>query len=405
MARRKVGRAPRVIASTTTNEPPVFAPAVRDDLPPMPPTPPVDAARERSHGADADGARGGTGARATVPSPSTNEGERRKPFTIMGVRPSRIAAIGIAAITTSIVSTKLMSTLNSFIALALVSMISTLSIEIYSKLIKGTRKTAAKVAYHLPYEKVLSDAAAQELDEKLLEAMQDTITSGMAPVATPHLKGTGEGPGDEAAEDNDAGTGDGMPGSTGRPGRYAAEQTAPGHDEQTDEENNQRHAGRLMQGLLLFIIVSSVTLGGMYVIERYVAKPETNVYPQTSLSQSDEQKIIDAAVAAAKEQAGTTTNGGADRQQLGKLQQSIDSLKTQQDELGKQVDALQRNQKGSGGNDDRKTTDDAADIAELKQTIAQIQDQLNTLQTQVSGLSNNQQSGGQTGSTGTGAAE
>jgi hypothetical protein len=102
-------------------------------------------------------------------------GKRKK--KILDLNASRVAATAIASITTSIIASRLTTTVNSLIALAIVSVISTLSIEVYSRVLHGTRKVAVKTAALIPYSRILPDGMADSINARLEHALDDTAGS------------------------------------------------------------------------------------------------------------------------------------------------------------------------------------------------------------------------------------
>ena len=89
---------------------------------------------------------------------------------------TKLIASAAAAITASIITTKLAGYLNSFIIVGCSSVMIAIFSEVYSRTLKKMRKVSAKVVYALPYEKVLPVSAASSLDRSLERAMEDTTT-------------------------------------------------------------------------------------------------------------------------------------------------------------------------------------------------------------------------------------
>ena len=89
---------------------------------------------------------------------------------------TKIIASAAAAITASIVTTKLAGYLNSFLIVGCSSILIAILSEVYNRTLKKVKKLSAKAVYKLPYEKVLSAPVAASLDKSLEQAMADTTT-------------------------------------------------------------------------------------------------------------------------------------------------------------------------------------------------------------------------------------
>lgn len=254
-------------------------------------------------------------------------GKRKK---ILDLKTSRVVATAIASITTSIIASRLTTTVNSLIALAIVSVISTLSIEVYSRVLHGTGKVAAKTAALIPYSRILPDAMADSINARLEHALDDTTGSMPAIVGEePPTVGI-ENPDDvdspATAAGDDAAT---LVEPDGAAVVVEAE-TATG-----DDDDHGARIGRITQTVLLFVVVALMTILGSSIVSSMIQKPttETNVYPRTSLSAEDTRKILDSASTAAADkvnaaQSKTDTRVSALSDRISALESKLDSLES-----------------------------------------------------------------------------
>ena len=104
---------------------------------------------------------------------SATTGESKKSASLSTIK---IIASAAAAITASVITTKLAGYLNSFLIVGCSSMIIAVLSEVYSRTLKKMRRVSAKVMYGLPYDKVLPAAAVSSIDRSLEHAMEDTAT-------------------------------------------------------------------------------------------------------------------------------------------------------------------------------------------------------------------------------------
>lgn len=255
-------------------------------------------------------------------------GKRKK--KILDLNASRVAATAIASITTSIIASRLTTTVNSLIALAIVSVISTLSIEVYSRVLHGTRKVAVKTAALIPYSRILPDDMAESINARLEHALDDTTGSMPAIVGAEPPTADIENPADvdspATAAGDDAAT---LVGPDGAAAVVEAE-TATG-----DDDDHGARIGRITQTVLLFVVVALMTILGSGIVSSMIQKPttETNVYPRTSLSTEDTRKILDSASAAAADkvnaaQSKTDARVSALSDRISALESKLDSLES-----------------------------------------------------------------------------
>lgn len=246
-------------------------------------------------------------------------GKRKK--KILDLNASRMAATAIASITTSIIASRLTTTVNSLIALAIVSVISTLSIEVYSRVLHGTRKVAVKTAALIPYSRILPDDMADSINARLEHALDDTTES------IPAIVDAGEpvaiAPGATAGDGGDDAT-------MVEPAAAVAVDAAS-----DDDDEHGARIGRITQTVLLFVVVALMTILGSSIVSSMIQKPtaETNVYPRTSLSAGDTRKILDSASTAAADkvnaaQSKTDSKVSALSAKISSLESKLDSLKS-----------------------------------------------------------------------------
>ena len=89
---------------------------------------------------------------------------------------SKLIASGAAAITASIITTKLAGYMNSLFIVGCSSILIAILSETYSRILKKTKKLSARTIYAIPYEKVLPGSLSNSLDSSLKKAMEDTST-------------------------------------------------------------------------------------------------------------------------------------------------------------------------------------------------------------------------------------
>lgn len=297
---------------------------------------------------------------------------------------TKLIASAAAAITASIITTKLAGYLNSFLIVGCSSVMIAIFSEVYSRTLKKMRKVSAKVVYELPYEKVLPVSAASSLDRSLERAMEDTTTM----VA---ISGRDAGPastaGVTAGEDGSAGT--------DSPRKTNAEQDGSDVGEPASLRELQAEKGAV-RGLLCWIaaevqsfswltkamiVVLGVTLlstGVNWVMVKAMERPSvTNVTQQITkeevrqLPESEKRAIEQAAVDAAQQKAD-------------ELSKKIDSVSASVAALDGRLGKLENTSPGSSKQTDSDTQQpqDAAsqsDVDALKQKVAALQSELDSL--------------------------
>lgn len=297
---------------------------------------------------------------------------------------TKLIASAAAAITASIITTKLTGYLNSFLIVGCSSVMIAIFSEVYSRTLKKMRKVSAKVVYELPYEKVLPVSAASSLDRSLERAMEDTTT--MAAISS-----------DDAGPASTAGV------SAGKDGSYGADSARKTSAKQDGSDVSEPASLRELQaekgavrGLLCWIaaevqsfswltkamiVVLGVTLlstGVNWVMVKAMEQPSvTNVTQQITkeevrqLPESEKRAIEQAAVDAAQQKAD-------------ELSKKIDSVSASVAALDSRLGKLENASPGSSKQTDSDTQQpqDAAsqpDVDALKQQVAALQSELDSL--------------------------
>ena len=94
-----------------------------------------------------------------------------------GLSTTKLLAAAFAAVTASLITTRLTSYVGSVLIVGISSMLIAVLSEVYTRVIKKTKRTAAKITYNaVPYEKILPDSISDRIDAKLLDAMTTTTT-------------------------------------------------------------------------------------------------------------------------------------------------------------------------------------------------------------------------------------
>lgn len=108
-----------------------------------------------------------------VSNDNSNAGKSKKNN---GLSTTKILAAACAAITASLITTRLTSYVGSVMIVGVSSMLIAIFSEFYSRVLKKTKRVSAKIAYNaIPYEKILPNRMSDKIDEKLVEAMQTTV--------------------------------------------------------------------------------------------------------------------------------------------------------------------------------------------------------------------------------------
>lgn len=132
-----------------------------------------------------------------TPSDATGE-KSKKTDSKKNLSTSKLIASGAAAITASIITTKLAGYMNSLLIVGCSSILIAILSETYSRILKKTKKLSARTIYAIPYEKVLPDSLSSSLDSSLKKAMEDTNTlDPIQDVDQPSAKTDESGTGDD----------------------------------------------------------------------------------------------------------------------------------------------------------------------------------------------------------------
>lgn len=93
-----------------------------------------------------------------------------------GLSVGKLVASGAAAITASIITTRLAGTLNGLLIVGCSSIIIAILSEVYRRTLSKLKKISAKAIYRMPLKKVLPDKLASKVNDDLRTAMEDTDT-------------------------------------------------------------------------------------------------------------------------------------------------------------------------------------------------------------------------------------
>lgn len=316
-----------------------------------------------------------------------------------GIKLSRMLGTATAAVTTSLISTHFLNTLSTVIVVFLTSIITGLSVELWSRTLHKTGQDAAKMVARIPYDRILPKPVAGNINEKLenfihepddddgdgldtdeYRAIRDALLNdpefqalGMAS-DTSHAGKASDGDeqvidcairtindtcmGTADSRENDAESvpvpkysswSDEHPDASDGTARrdnvtkpYALVKKLFGLDRSTE----QSPTWKIFRLVILFCIVSVFTVGGVWLSETFIAKPDvTNVYRTTGLSRNDKQAIYDA-----------TQKQIDDRlTELEDLKARMDSLDSTMNDLHDRVQSLDgenNNTAGNTGNND-----------------------------------------------------
>ena len=101
---------------------------------------------------------------------------------------TKLLAAAFAAITASLITTRLTSYIGSVLIVGITSILIAVFSEFYTRVIKKTKRFGAKIAYNaVPYDKVLPTSIAERIDEKLIDVMSTTTTMpSITPLDSPH---------------------------------------------------------------------------------------------------------------------------------------------------------------------------------------------------------------------------
>lgn len=352
----------------------------------------------------------GTGGATGSKDGSNTTGKNGKSSSLSTIK---LIASAAAAITASVITTKLAGYMNSFLIVGCSSMIIAVLSEVYSRTLKKVRRVSAKVVYGLPYEKVLPAAAVSSIDRSLEHAMEDTTT--MPAVSSAKDAAVGSPRVDEPAVASEP--------AAASPERAVEGQQDGEHDDGVTPLRELQSKKGAARGLLAWVVeevrsfswltkamimifgAALLSTGVNWMMVQAMEQPNiTNVTQQITkeevqqLPESEKQAIKQAAIDAAQQNADA----------LGK---KIDSISSSLTELTDRVSKLEEAGKkaGDGQDADQPGSGDAADAStvskaeldSLKAQIAELQSELASLKAN-SGSSPGAGNGGNSPATGGG---
>ena len=316
--------------------------------------------------------------------------ESKKTGSKKDLSTSKLLASGAAAITASIITTKLTGYMNSILIVGCSSILIAILSETYSRILKKTKKLSARTIYAIPYEKVLPDSLSSSLDSSLKKAMEDTNTlDPIQDVDQTSAKTVGTDAGDDQTGAKNA-----VESTALEPVK-----TAGSTLEQDDDEIPSLSAmmssygtikgffkwlslqvqsfSTLTKFMLVVLLVTLLSSTVNWVMVKAVDQPNvTNVTQQVtkeevqSIPESEKKAIQQAAVAAS--------------------QQQINALSKQLDSLSGRVDALEKNDSAdtdkNNGSSPSSAPTAAASPSQQSTTQKDYDSQINNLQSEIDSL-------------------
>lgn len=293
---------------------------------------------------------------------TTSKTPKKKKSDISNVK---VLAGSIAAISVSLLTSKLTSYVGSIVIVGISSILLTVLAKVYENIIKKSKKIAAKATYHLPYGKILPDSVSKSLDDKLRNAMSDTEDT--------EVNVTVEKVDEEEDEQNEASAH--IPESQSSKIKRILYPNSP-----------------LTKIILMFFAVAALTTGISWGITTFVEKPNiTNVTVKEQkvqqLSDAEKDAIKKAAasevanqIAEAQSDANTanTTNSTLSKR-ITTLESTITSLQSE-------ITSLQSSNKTLSKSDDDSSsalTSANSKITSLQSDVASLKTQINELKTQL----------------------
>lgn len=358
-----------------------------------------------------------------------------------GLSTTKLLAAAFAAVTASLITTRLTSYVGSVLIVGISSMLIAILSEVYTRVIKGTKRTAAKITYNaVPYEKILPDSISDRIDAKLLDAM--TTTTTLEPVkpdnaSETHLNGvltdetvkqeqviaseikTAENPVKTISSDaglarlvkshetigNIIDTPDGTDANSHSSDMHAGEKD-DSESHSTDETDVHIHKGKsiitrfrewiinlalspITKTALFFLVVALITSGMSWATATYVKKPDvTNVTVQEVQKLSDDEKN------AIKQQvkAEVSSQINAAQSEADKANDSATGIQQQIDAMQKRLNALESTESSVDSGTETTnagTPDYSTEINDMKTQITSLQNQLDSMKTQLDALKQN----------------
>lgn len=358
-----------------------------------------------------------------------------------GLSTTKLLAAAFAAVTASLITTRLTSYVGSVLIVGISSMLIAILSEVYTRVIKGTKRTAAKITYNaVPYEKILPDSISDRIDAKLLDAM--TTTTTLEPVkpdnaSETHLNGvltdetvkqeqviaseikTAENPVKTISSDaglarlvkshetigNIIDTPDGTDANSHSSDMHAGEKD-DSESHLTDETDMHIHKGKsiitrfrewiinlalspITKTALFFLVVALITSGMSWATATYVKKPDvTNVTVQEVQKLSDDEKN------AIKQQvkAEVSSQINAAQSEADKANDSATGIQQQINAMQKRLNALESTESSVDSGTETTnagTPDYSTEINDMKTQITSLQNQLDSMKTQLDALKQN----------------
>lgn len=358
-----------------------------------------------------------------------------------GLSTTKLLAAAFAAITASLITTRLTSYVGSVLIVGISSMLIAVLSEVYTRVIKKTKRTAAKITYNaVPYEKILPDSISDRIDAKLLDAM--TTTTTLEPVkpdnaSETHLNGvltdetvkqeqviaseikTAENPVKTISSDagrarlvkshESIGNIIDAPDEAHVNGHSSDMHAGEKNDNEfhsTDETDMHIHKGKsiitrfsewiinlalspITKTALFFLIVALITSGMSWATTTYVKKPDV-----TNVTVQEVQKLSDNEKNAIKQQvkAEVSSQINAAQSEADKANDSATGIQQQIDAMQKRLNALESTE--SSDDSDTETTnagmpDYSNEINDMKTQITSLQNQLDSMKTQLDSLKQN----------------
>lgn len=358
-----------------------------------------------------------------------------------GLSTTKLLAAAFAAVTASLITTRLTSYVGSVLIVGISSMLIAILSEVYTRVIKGTKRTAAKITYNaVPYEKILPDSISDRIDAKLLDAM--TTTTTLEPVkqdnaSETHLNGvltdetvkqeqviaseikTAENPVKTISSDaglarlvkshetigNIIDTPDGTDANSHSSDMHAGKRD-DNESHSTDETDVHIHKGKsiitrfrewiinlalspITKTALFFLVVALITSGMSWATATYVKKPDvTNVTVQEVQKLSDDEKN------AIKQQvkAEVSSQINAAQSEADKANDSATGIQQQINAMQKRLNALESTESSVDSGTETTnagTPDYSTEINDMKTQITSLQNQLDSMKTQLDALKQN----------------
>lgn len=358
-----------------------------------------------------------------------------------GLSTTKLLAAAFAAVTASLITTRLTSYVGSVLIVGISSMLIAILSEVYTRVIKGTKRTAAKITYNaVPYEKILPDSISDRIDAKLLDAM--TTTTTLEPVkpdnaSETHLNGiltdetvkqeqviaseikTAENPVKTISSDaglarlvkshetigNIIDTPDGTDANSHSSDMHAGKRD-DNESYSTDETDVHIHKGKsiitrfrewiinlalspITKTALFFLVVALITSGMSWATATYVKKPDvTNVTVQEVQKLSDDEKN------AIKQQvkAEVSSQINVAQSEADKANDSATGIQQQIDAMQKRLNTLESTESSNDSGTETTnpgTPDYSTEINDMKTQITSLQNQLDSMRTQLDALKQN----------------